>query len=226
MIKLAGTSRCFWGLMVLVLIAVLSINGNLQASTVIDTTPSWDGTSYIHPFGYPDTATYGQTFTVGSDNVLNDFAFWLDTTETVYFGAYVAAWDGNKAVGPILFDSGMLDNLGPAGLQEIYVSTGNLALTTGQQYVAFFSISNYFALNDTWTTMGFVYSDVYAGGGFFYFNNQDDFSALTTTNWDDIGIAYDAAFKANFSAIPIPGAVWLLGSGLLGLIGLRRRLLR
>ena len=27
----------------------------------------------------------------------------------------------------------------------------------------------------------------------------------------------------DFSAVPIPGAVWLLGSGLLGLIGLRRR---
>ncbi|MEQ1621416.1 MAG: VPLPA-CTERM sorting domain-containing protein [Methylococcales bacterium] len=28
---------------------------------------------------------------------------------------------------------------------------------------------------------------------------------------------------ANVSAVPVPGAVWLLGSGLAGLVGLQRR---
>jgi len=31
-------------------------------------------------------------------------------------------------------------------------------------------------------------------------------------------------FKGSATLIPLPGAVWLLGSGLLGLIGVRRRL--
>ena len=43
------------------------------------------------------------------------------------------------------------------------------------------------------------------------------FQLTRTTNGDDINIIID------FRAVPIPAAVWLLGSGLLGLWGIRRR---
>ncbi len=81
---------------------------------VIDTTTSWDGSSFaVGNFtsalllGEPDFATIGQTFTVGMDNILNSFAFWLDDigTDPVNFAAFVMEWDGSKATGPILFQS-------------------------------------------------------------------------------------------------------------------------
>jgi hypothetical protein len=43
-----------------------------------------------------------------------------------------------------------------------------------------------------------------------------DGGSLYQTNYGDNGIA-----KVN--AVPVPAAAWLLGSGLLGLVGIRRR---
>ncbi|NJL21994.1 MAG: hypothetical protein HC895_16165 [Leptolyngbyaceae cyanobacterium SM1_3_5] len=43
--------------------------GEAAQALTINTTPSWNGSSSITAFGEPNTATYGQTFTVGSDNV-------------------------------------------------------------------------------------------------------------------------------------------------------------
>jgi hypothetical protein len=70
--------------------------GFVQASqaAVIDTTSSWDGTSAITSFGESNTATYGQTFTVGSDNVLQNFSFQLGgypSGAAVDFAAYIMA---------------------------------------------------------------------------------------------------------------------------------------
>ncbi len=35
---------------------------------------------------------------------------------------------------------------------------------------------------------------------------------------------HDLAFQLNGSPVPIPAAVWLLGSGLIGLAGVRRKI--
>lgn len=50
------------------------------------------------------------------------------------------------------------------------------------------------------------------------------YSAIVTGN--AVGIAgglYSVAMTAKPSAVPVPAAVWLLGSGLLGLVGIARR---
>ena len=51
-----------------------------------------------------------------------------------------------------------------------------------------------------------VFEDKDGGGGSFYIHG--------TYDW----------FTYNATSVPIPGAVWLLGSGLVGLIGIRRKL--
>ena len=40
---------------------------------------------------------------------------------------------------------------------------------------------------------------------------------------DPTGKSLDMAFVITGEPVPIPGAVWLLGSGLIALVGLRRR---
>jgi choice-of-anchor C domain-containing protein len=56
----------------------------------------------------------------------------------------------------------------------------------------------------------------------FYFTATSSTSTLTFTSLtsDDYGPALD---DISVNAVPIPGAVWLLGSGLLGLVAIRRR---
>ncbi|HAG80980.1 MAG TPA: PEP-CTERM sorting domain-containing protein [Cyanobacteria bacterium UBA12227] len=194
-------------------LGVMDVNP-AQADTVIDTTPSWDGTSEITIFGEPDTATYGQTFTVGSDNILNDFTFFLNDfsdPDAIDFAAYVMAWDGTKATGSILYQSGPQSTTGASGMEQFTFNTGGISLTSGQKYVAFLSASNFFDGIDGLGSMGLPFSDVYAGGDFVYYNNGSDFSALTTNGWDCTECGFgDAAFKATFTSaqsVPEPASV-------------------
>ena len=55
--------------------------------------------------------------------------------------------------------------------------------------------------------------------GFSHEVNLDAEPASGTADWDT-GVFYD---NLNFAAVPVPAAVWLFGSGLLGLVGVARR---
>jgi PEP-CTERM motif len=186
---------------------VLGGIGNAQAST-IDTTSTWDGTTSFNLFGEPNTATYGQTFVVGSDNILNDFSFWLnDGTTPVKFAGYVMAWGGSKATGSVLYQSGQQSTTGAAGMEKFSFNTSGLSLTSGQKYVAFVNASNFFGGNGT-ATMGALPSNVYADGQYVYSNNGSNFGLLTTTAWDcnetatcSYGAGRDTAFTANFASV-------------------------
>jgi hypothetical protein len=199
--------------------------GSAQAATLIDTTPpNYFGGNLIGKFGegsstipgtnqsYSYTTTYGQTFTVGSDNILNDFTFWLNDESDpgpVDFAAYVMAWDGTKATGGILYDSGKKTTNGGFSREQFTFNTGGTTLNSGQQYVAFLSASNFFDGIDgsayvEWINTGI---DVYSGGNFVYAGNGSNFSQLTTNSWSNFYPTNDLAFKANLSsasAQPVP----------------------
>ncbi|MFN6563542.1 MAG: PEP-CTERM sorting domain-containing protein [Nostoc sp. ChiSLP01] len=216
-------------------IIALGVAGNAQAQTVIDTTPSWNGTDFISPFGEENTATYGQTFTVGSDNVLNDFTFFLNDfdgqSDVVDFAAYVAEWDGFKATGPILYQSAPQSTTNAPGFEQFTFNTGGISLTSGKQYVAFLSASNFFDGTPGQATLGATgFQDVYSGGDFVYYNNGSDFSLLTQNTWDDVGGGFfgDSAFKASFSqattSVPEPTTILgILAFGVFGIGSLNKR---
>lgn len=202
----------------------LGAAGTAQAGTMIDTTPNWDGISSISSFGEAATATYGQTFTVGNDNVLNDFTFWLnDYTGPINFAGYVAEWDGSKVSSPILYSSAKQSTTNAPGFEQFTFNTGKLSLESGKQYVAFLSVSNFLDGILDYGKMGLtgLFQDTYSGGGFVFFNNGSDFSSLSQQPWDNVTWNTDfgdAAFKASFSkSVPEPAST--LGLFALGAIG-------
>ena len=192
----------------------------------ISTVGSWDGSSSVSAMGEPDTATYGQTFTAPADNVLTSFTFYVNDDENpdfLDFAAYVYAWDGLKATGPALFTSGGMsttDNGGAGGFETITVNTGGVTLVPGSLYVAFFSASNFFDGIAGTSTWGYLDADGYAGGGFWFSNNGNNFAALTTNNWENFvgGGVDDLAFSMEFSPsqVPEPATLTMLALGIAG----------
>ncbi|MBW4492144.1 MAG: PEP-CTERM sorting domain-containing protein [Oscillatoria princeps RMCB-10] len=214
----------------------LGVPGKAQAGTLIDTTPGWNGSSDITSLGEPNTATYGQTFTVGSDNVLNDFSFWVNDVpsagpDSTDFAAYVMEWDSAnyRAKGDILYQSGMQSTTGAAGMEKFVFNTGGTALTSGKQYVAFLSASKFFDGVRGSSDVGWIGKNVYNGGDFVFSNNGANFSALTSSSWDNWGFQNtDMAFQASFSqasaSVPEPSSMLgLLAFGTLGTGSLLKR---
>jgi hypothetical protein len=211
----------------IVVLMLFAVSVSAFADTIYNTFTGYN--PYWHPFGYPDTSTYGETFTAPSngDHFLNSFSLYMAgpyTSGDIVMGAYIATWDGTKA-GTLLWSSGMIDypNTGNAQLD---FNTGGLNLTGGGSYIVFLSVSEFYGQSS---------GQSYISGGngscpgcaFAYFNNGGNFGELFTNSWDGSGLQPDFAFTANFSSsggqVPEPGTLALLGTGLITAVGVVRR---
>ena len=156
-------------------------------------------------------ATWGQTIVVpAEDNVLDSFSLYLTKSPSsdpadIIYKAYVYAWDGEKAVGPSLWESDSPQTVTTsAGSQELESETGGVALTPGDQYVIFISTSETYEANAS-PALGCLMlpanSGDYADGEWVEMANGTDESLWTTQAWARSG-EDDVAFKASFSAPP------------------------
>lgn len=192
-------------------------------ASTIDTLSGED--SAIYSWGLPNTAAYGQTFTLASAQSLDNVLFRIDDEGTaVSFDLQVFAWDGTKATGASL-GSASGSTAGVDAMSDVSIDTGGVALGAGA-YVAFLQATSNGPAN--WGSIaGF---DAYAGGEFVFQNNGGDTAQWTTVVWrgDWLGPDYDLAFRLGFAEVapvPLAAALPLLGSGLLalGLLGRRKR---
>jgi len=185
---------------------------------------------YWHPLGYPNTATYGETFTAptnGDDNLTSITLYMGDSyvSGDIWLMGYLATWTGTQA-GILIGNSDPVDyaNTGPTTL---YFPVDGITLTPGASYVLFLSISELYGQSSgqTYIVPGL---DTIPGGNFVYYNNGGDFNALFNSAWDATGLKPDWAVDLEFapSSTPEPGTLVLLGTGLLGGLGaIRRKLL-
>jgi hypothetical protein len=211
------------------------------SATVFDTTPFWDGSSTTHPFGSPDTATYGQTFVAPADSTLQNFTFYLNGPATLQVQAQVFAWSGSLtsgsppqgAVGSPLFTSAPFMITPTGGTFVPYtVNTGGIALTPGSPYVALFTISGPDSTDftnssgtDNWGAILFSHVPNNGGGGFNFDNSGGNYAVINNGNWDDVIDLGDTAWQAVFGSTPVPepSTLSIIGAALIGLGAIRHR---
>lgn len=181
----------------------------------------------FQPFGLATTATYGQTFypSAGASS-LNSFSMFLTDREsgdgTLDLRGYVATWDGNK-IGTLLYTSPTVTMNAAGSFQQfLFTPDSPIAVTQGQEYIAFLSASELLSQAENTFMMPAV-NDVIAGN--FVYSNNSSFSELSAANWSSTP-DFDVYFIADFSgAVPEPQAWALLiaGFGLTGAVMRRRR---
>jgi hypothetical protein len=181
--------------------AALAAAGSTFADTIYDNFTGYDGEYWVN-FGYPNTATYGETFRapVNGDTNLQDFGFYMGhptTPGNILLRAYIATWTGNRA-GTLLYTSADYDYAN-TGNEHLTFTTGGLTLTPGASYVAFLSVSELYgqSVGGTHASDG---APTIPGGNFVYENNGGNFMALFTHVWDISGAKPDWAFNATFTA--------------------------
>ena len=182
--------------------ALLALSASANAEN-IDTTPQWNGSTFISSWGVPNTATYGQTITpTATQSRLSGFTFYLGKTggSTVpQYQAFVYQWDAvnKKITGPALFSSGLITAPSGAAFTPVTINTGNVVLSPSQQYVLFLTTSTKVGQSEASYKYGSVANTAYSGGNFVFQNNGTNFSALSSTTWNSI--AQDLAFQAFLS---------------------------
>lgn len=162
--------------------------------------------------------SYGQTFKVGSDNILTDATFSAASSSgsAVSFDVALYAWNAvsNTLSGTALFQStGQITSTSNANPSSIQLSFGNLALSAGQKYMLYFTDTS----SNGSAYWGGTSTDQYADGEFHFSYNGGSWHTFS---------APDMAFTMNFSpdvpSVPLPAGLPLL-VGAFAAMGIARR---
>jgi len=126
-------------------------------------------------------------------------------------------WDGTATVQDALdaIDStGALEVIGSGFINYLNYNDGtdNHSMQSPTDYNGWLWLGSTMDFGTTWTANGAGTTSTYLGDGSIQGINSDG------TNWTSATLTIPEA-----APVPVPAAVWLLGTGLIGLIGIRRR---
>jgi len=139
---------------------------------------SWDGSTYIYPFGSPDTGTYGELFYAPANTGLKEFDFLIENNFGTGTNAtfVLATWDPiTNGPGSLLFSESSFVSTA-AGFNWNYNTLPDIgSLTGGAEYVAFLTVTSGVPEPSTWAMMALGF----AGLGFVgYRKTKKDAAAL------------------------------------------------
>lgn len=195
----------------------------------VDTMPYWRGSEITgFTMNHFAATSVGQTFRVTDIN-----AFVTSITVPVFgYGASygmmptefqigVAAWNGSRPTGPMLYLSDML--VAPELQWRTFtVTPNNVSLVQNQEYVLLLTPINYWATD--WPSesgAGYVPNSPYPDGKYVQFIGYSaGVSSLFSNDWSTIGNA-DIAFRVTYQpqSIPEPSTLVLAGFGVLSVLG-------
>lgn len=170
------------------------------ASADIDTTPAWNGSQAVAPFGYGgSTRTYGQTVT-GTGETLTGFTVYINGPSSMTFQGGVGVWDGS-AVSGVLWSGPDQQTAGSGFAPVSFDIPAGLDLASGQAYVLYATtLSSSGSGSSTW---GVVDGGTYAAGNF-VFQNGGSLSAGWDGNWPFYDLAFQARFGTLVRAVFVP----------------------
>ncbi len=193
------------------LLSTLIVSASMHAHATTYSNVGLSPTS-IRYFGTEWVSTYGESFT-SPGGILEDFTFYALSGKSGYAALTIAAWDGNKAIGPALYKSSPISYGG--GTQAIGATGINLALQENTSYIAYLTVIGVTSPIPTATFQASSNNGGLPGKFFFPAANTDPL--LTNQPWalSNINMAYTANITA---AVPEPETYGMLLAGL-GLIG-------
>jgi hypothetical protein len=174
-----------------------------ELKTKIDTYSGWDGSSFLFPFGNPQTSNYGQVITIPEGvKKLKNYTFYMASnsgTGTLTMRGEVYGWDGTKATTKVSQSKKKTLDLtaGDPTYYPVKIKVKKGKVTPGQQYVIFLSVDKDYEDNppNVLSQWACNYTDVLPGGSTVYLNSDGDEGQWTTVSWSQIP-DFDMAMKA------------------------------
>ncbi len=170
-----------------------------------------------------DNALSNMTLTWdGSSIVIDGQAFGGEDDGTTPGGAYVA---GTTAVWDIYFEYNMgISSVANGGEDDLLVNADNMNFGTLSSSLGSFSLEDQ-SDDDLVTGLSFQLGDKGGAGhrgfdgisGWGWLNHGQDCNRVDCTH------IYASDWLFTVTPVPVPAAVWLFGSGLIGLVGVARR---
>jgi hypothetical protein len=160
-----------------------------------------------------DSYSLGFEFTTNADIFVTHLGFYDDYLNGLSQDHDVGIYDTSQA----LLISATVTNSDPLDGFFHYTSVLQTLLSSGETY---YVVGVTLDENYTWNPVGFL-----PAPHINFISSAFDFAPTGTLAFPIYSNGEVGYFGANFkyTLVPIPGAIWLLGSGLIGLLGLRVR---
>jgi hypothetical protein len=170
---------------------------------------------------FSDASTIGWSFNLTSNRTLSSFGLYntdLNASTTVSLWNSSGTLLASSVFDPSTYAGIDTSDLGSSGF--LWISTSSLALTAGTYTIGAFTNAEHYAAVDA--TISSTSGLQIISKSLVSFDNvnakpTEDFSSLYTNGLFGPNLRF-----AEAAPVPVPGSVWLLGSGLLGLFGLKR----
>ena len=153
--------------------------------------------STVASFGLPNTAAYGQSFSVDSPFSFSSATFLInDNGTSIDVDLQVLAFDiGSSSASGTPLATGSGATAGISGLEEVTVAASSGAVLAPGEYVVFLQ-----ATSDGNSSWGTTPGDVISNGTFVFQNNGGDTVQLTEATWSSFS-GLDLAFALNLAPI-------------------------